>query len=476
MMAKPSVLPGAEPSWWLQEACAAEGNVESSPPLRGDEQADVAIVGGGYTGLWTALALRRRRPQLSIALLEAEIAGAGASGKNGGIVHGYWSSLPHAVTACGDEGALEVARLGTVAQQGIRDFVTRCPWDLWWRESGVIKVSTTQRQDAKLAQYVETAKRLGVSDTAMPLSPAQVQARCDSPVFLGGILFPEGATIQPARLARALRKAALDAGVHIYERTPMVSLQAGVTNTVATPHGRLRAPQVVLASNAALTGRRGLREHLTNFSSYMVLTEPVPELLRELGWTGGEGISDGRMFLHYFRTTADGRVAMGSGSGPIGPGGRMDASRFTADAASAARAEAGLRRIFPALAQVRITHAWGGAIDVSADGLPFFGTLPGTQIHYGCGYSGHGVNPTYIGGECLASLVVGARDRWTASPFCARSVPRYPPEPFRYLGGQAIRAAILSCEAADENGRPAPLLARIGAAIPTALHLRIGTR
>ena len=475
-MSLPSVQPGTGPSWWLQEALAAEGQAAECPPLTDEARVDVAIVGGGYTGLWTALMLREREPGLSVALVEADICGAGASGKNGGIVHGYWTGLPQAVVACGDQGALEVARLGSVAQDGIRAFVEHCGRDLWWREGGILKVATTPEQEQKLARHVETARRLGVPDAAQPLNAQEVRARCNSPVFRAGVFFPEGATVQPARLARALRQAALNAGVRIFERTPMVNVRAGKPCIVETPHGRLRADEVVLATNAALTGWRGSRKHLTNFSSYMVLTEPVPELLREIGWAGNEGISDGRMFVHYFRTTADGRVAMGSGSGPIGYDGRMDARRFNADAGTAARAEAGLRRLLPALANTRITHAWGGAIDVSSDHLPFFGTLPGTRIHYGCGYSGHGVNPTWIGGACLASLVLGARDRWTASPFCARRVPGLPPEPFRYVGGCAIRSAILTCEAYEERGRRPPLLARIGAAVPAALHLRIGTR
>ena len=187
-----------------------------------------------------------------------------------------------------------------------------------------------------------------------------------------------------------------------------------------TVGGVLRAAHAVVAVNAAASGWRPVARRLTNFGSYVVLTEPVPELLEEIGWTGGEAIMDGRMFLHYFRTTADGRVVMGSGSGPIGLGGRLD-GRFTTDAATAARAEAGLRRLLPGLARARVTHAWGGPIDVSADQLPFFGTTPGGRLHYGVGYSGNGVGPSWIGGQILASLVLGAEDEWTRLPLASRS-------------------------------------------------------
>jgi glycine/D-amino acid oxidase-like deaminating enzyme len=201
----------------------------------------------------------------------------------------------------------------------------------------------------------------------------------------------------------------------------------------------------------------------------------VPQLLEEIGWTGGEAITDGRMFLHYFRTSEDGRVLMGSASGPIGFAGRVD-GRFTHDLATAARAERGLRRLLPDLAGARIERAWGGPIDVSADHLPFFGTVPGTAVHYGLGYSGHGVGPSWLGGQILASLALGRDDEWTALPLATRRVPRLPPEPLKRLGGGLVRAAILACEHADEEGRRAALPARAAAALPRVLRMQIGTR
>jgi len=230
-----------------------------------------------------------------------------------------------------------------------------------------------------------------------------------------------------------------------------------------------------VATNAAAAGWRPVRGHVTNFGSYVVLTEPVPELLREIGWTGGEAVVDGRMFLHYFRATDDGRVLMGSGSGPIGLGGRIDA-RFTGDAATAARAERGLRRLLPGLAAAKVEHAWGGPIDVSADRLPFFGTVAGTSIHYGLGYSGHGVGPSWLGGQILASLALGRDDEWTQLPLATRRVPTLPPEPLKRLGGGLVRAAVMACEQADEEGRRPALAARAGAALPRVLRMRIGTR
>jgi glycine/D-amino acid oxidase-like deaminating enzyme len=181
------------------------------------------------------------------------------------------------------------------------------------------------------------------------------------------------------------------------------------------------------------------------------------------------------MFLHYFRTTADGRVLMGSGSGPIGFRGRVD-ERFTTDNATAARAEHGLRRLLPGLADARIDRAWGGPIDVSADHLPFFGTVKGKRIHYGVGYSGHGVGPTWLGGQILASLTLGIADEWTELPLASRRVATLPPEPLKHLGGALVRSAILACERADEEGRRRPLTARMGSALPRLFGMEIGTR
>ncbi|MBD0291836.1 MAG: FAD-dependent oxidoreductase, partial [Thermoleophilia bacterium] len=296
------------------------------------------------------------------------------------------------------------------------------------------------------------------------------------PRFRRGVFFRDGATVQPARLARALRRGVLDEGVALFERTRATRLRAGAPNVLETPRGRVLADEVVLAANAALTGWPPVRRRLTNFGSYVVLTEPVPELIGEIGWTGGEAVTDGRMFIHYFRTTEDGRVLMGSGSGPIGHGGRLDDGRFSEDEPSAARAELGLRRLLPALAGARVERAWGGPIDVSADHFPFAGTLPGRRIHYGVGYSGHGVGPSWLLGRCLASLALGRDDEWSRFPLVRTPTTGLPPEPLKRLGGGLVRAAILSREEAEEEGGEAPLPVRAAAALPRLLGMPLGTR
>jgi glycine/D-amino acid oxidase-like deaminating enzyme len=456
------------PSWWLEDALAHEEPLDA-PPLARDADVDVAIVGGGYTGLWTALALRERDPSLGVALVESEICGAGPSGRNGGFVHGYWAALASLLSVLGEGEALALARAGEQIVPAVRE---RFGEAVGLREGGMLMAAASPGQDAAVVRAVEAAASVGRPDQAVPLSRDELARRIASPVFRRGVFFPDGATVHPGRLVRALRRAALEAGVAVHERTPALRVHAG---EVATPGGTIRARDVVLATNAHLTARPPASRHLTNFGSYVVLTEPVPDLLREIGWTGGEAVVDARMFLHYFRTTDDGRVLMGSGTGPIGYRGVVDA-RFSEDAPTAARAEAGLRRLLPGLDGARVERAWGGPIDVSADHLPFFRTEPGTRIHYGAGYSGHGAGPSWLGGQILASLVLGADDEWTRLPLATRRVPSLPPEPFRSVGGGLVRHAIMRCEEADERGVRAPLYARAASSLPRLLRMELGTR
>jgi glycine/D-amino acid oxidase-like deaminating enzyme len=434
----------------------------------------VAIVGGGYTGLWTALALHERDASLRVAVLEADVCGSGPSGRNGGFLHGYWSSLPRLRETFGDGGALAVAQASSRIFPAVRAWCEQRGVDVWFREGGLLKISAAPAQDAAVEASVAAARELGVEEEAVELSAAEARARCDSPVFRKGVFFRDGATIQPARLAQALRHEAM-ACVALHERTPMLRLRRGSPNVLETPSGRVHADQVVLAVNAAATGWGPAARSLTNFGSYVVLTQPAPALLEEIGWTGGEAIVDGRMFLHYFRATNDGRVLMGSGSGPIGFRGRID-DRFWLDAATVARAERGLRRLLPVLGDVAVEQAWGGPIDVSADHFPFFGTVRGSRVHYGAGYSGNGVGPSWLGGQILASLALGTEDEWTGLPLRRCNTKSLPPEPLKRLGGGLVRASILAVEEAEEEGRRPALAARVGASLPRLFGLRLGTR
>jgi glycine/D-amino acid oxidase-like deaminating enzyme len=460
----------SRPSWWLEEARAHRPE-DAAPALAGPLEVDVAVVGGGYTGLWTALALRERDPSLSVALLEAREIGDGPSGRNGGFLHGYWSSIATLRAVLGDGAALQLAHASGRVVPAVRDLVEQRGEDVWMREGGVLKVAATDAEDAAVDRSVRAARELGVEEEAVALDREEVRQRLDSPRFRRGVFFRDGAIVQPARLALALKRAVRDASVQVFEHTPVTAVQPA---RLETPGGTVRAREIVLALNAWATAWP-LGGRQTTFASAVVLTEPVPELLAQIGWTGGEAVTDGRMFLHYFRTTPDGRVLMGSGSGRLEPGGRVGRGVLD-DVAAQSRAHDGLRTLLPALADARIEARWSGPIDVSADKLPRFGTIPGTQIHFGAGYSGNGVGPSWLGGQILASHALGTRDEWTALPLVDRRARRLPPEPFRYVGGKLVRWGTLASEEAIGAGLQPSAAARAAAAIPRLLRMPIGTR
>ena len=202
------------PSWWLEQALAAEGDPPPAPALSGDATADVAIVGGGYTGLWTALALREQAPELRVTLLEAEICGHGPSGRNGGFVHGYWASLPSLLPVLGEERALELARAGERIIPGIRAWAEARGEDVWLREAGMLEVSAAPAQDAAVEKAVAAAARVGREDQAVALTPEEVARRVSSPVFRGGVFYPECATVHPGLLVRGVAAGGARRGRH----------------------------------------------------------------------------------------------------------------------------------------------------------------------------------------------------------------------------------------------------------------------
>ncbi|AJE47524.1 NAD(P)/FAD-dependent oxidoreductase [Celeribacter indicus] len=472
-------------SWWFDEALAAEdrsfGAGGYAPAafdpaaFDGETVADVVVVGGGFTGLWTALLLKRRNPRLSIVLIEAGKCGGGASGKNGGKAHGYWAQLPALSDTIGSENALAMARAGDRAQDALRAFSKEARLDVQWREAGNIRVSVSPEQDKKLHAYLRHAAKCGAGDSVRPLARDELRAYLASSAFRGGVMFGEGATVQPARLARALRIAAIDAGIRVFEDSPMVSYHADTPCRVTLRQGSIRARQIVLATNAALAREPLIRPWLSVFSSYAAITEPT-ERLEKLNWTSHVGFADARMFLHYFRRTDEGRLLMGAGAGPVAFANHWESAPMTRDRVAAGRAVRAISALIPELEGIAVEKSWGGPIDMSSDRLPRVGSLVPGKVHYACGFCGHGVNPTYIAGACLAELVDGRAEDWRRLPIFERKMPELPPEPFRTFGARLIRRAILSCEDAEAAGQSPKPLPRIVAALPGVLGMRIGVR
>lgn len=475
---RPAMARGTVPHpsypWWLEEAESAGLHGPACNPLFGSRTVDVAVVGGGYTGLWTALTLRERAPELSVAVVEAQSCGSGPSGRNGGVLHGYWEMFPKLVELFGHDHALEVAFAGSEAQRAVVDFCSNSGEDVWLNEAGIAVGATSVTQESAVDAALRYAADLPERFRPRELTSLELATMSGSDSFRRAALYPEAATLQPARLAFAMKRAALEAGVDIYESSPVIDVEPGGA-VVRTATGELRCSDVVMAGNAWMSAQRPYSRHLTNLGSFVVVTEPIPDVVNGMGMRSGVAIKDGRMFLHWARATPDGRLVVGTGAGPMSYRGKVTGVH-TAHVRSATRAAAALRTFFPTAADARIERSWGGPIDMSADRLPFFGTLPDSRVHYGLGYSGHGVNATWIGGQVLASLVLRQRDRWTSSPFCHRQVPRLPPEPFRFVGGRMIHASVLAVEDAHDEGKRAPTPLRAAAALPRLLGLRIGTR
>jgi glycine/D-amino acid oxidase-like deaminating enzyme len=449
--------------WWLEEA----GPVVPTRPLEGDTSADVVVVGGGYLGLWTCWHLLELEPALDVLLLEAAVCGHGPSGRNAGFCETLWGDAA-TLRECGDEAALAVCNASEQAVHAIGAWCEANGVDAWHREAPLLRVATTRSQHGSWDELVAAAGALGAPEEATPVTAEEARARCASPLFLGGVLSRTNTTVQPARLALGLRARLLERGMRIRERTEVTRLHAG--GGVDTHTGRVRAGAAVLAVNSAAAGLPGYRRSLAVASSHIVLTEPVPDVLDELGWTGGEAILDGRTLVHYMRTTRDARILFGWGGGAMGAGGRRS-RRLELDRRVVEHARESLVRFFPQLRSRAVTHAWGGPIDVSPTHLPVFGSRG--RVHHGFGFTGNGVGPSYLGGEILARLALDRRDERTSLALVEPGRKLFPPEPFRYVGGSLIRRALVAKDAAEDAGSAPSAATRLVASLPRRLGLRL---
>jgi len=466
-------VPGTRRSWWLQEALASEGSATEAPPLAGDVSADVAVIGGGYTGMWAAYFLTERLPGARIVLLEEDICGGGPSGRNGGFVHGWWESVPYLVGQYGEEAALAIAREADEVVDGIGAWCTLHDVDAWYVKSGYARVNAFPDEADDWDGTVARLAELGEHGQLLPMDATAVQRICASPAFGSGLWMPGAASIQPARLARGLRRVLLERGVTIHETTRARSLSGDGPLRIPTAGGTVTAEHAVLAINAWASGWPGFRSRVLAWGSYMVVTEPIPDRLAEIGWTGDELLSDSRFTISYFRTTRDGRIAFGAGVGAAGFDGRIGRT-FTHDEHAVARVVANFRHLLPMLADVRFEDAWGGPIDITGHRFPEIGSSHGGRVHFAHGFAGNGAGPSRLAGRILAALVDGGNDPVARLPFVGRRQPFLPPEPFRFVGARIVRGALIREDDALDAGRRPSWLVRGLARLPALLGYKLG--
>lgn len=458
--------------WWIREAMShPEFRGEPTSPLSADATADVVIVGGGYTGLWTAWHLTRMNPGIDVMVLEQSECGFGPSGRNGGFMNGFHDYTGPLIEMFGVDGARAVVSAGDAAVTDIAAWMTEHEVDAWYRPDGYVAVASSPRQIGGWDDAIAAAHELGMADRYELLSREEVKTYVRSPVFEGGLRVTDGGTVHPARLARGLRRVCREAGVRIHEHTPVEPVTDGTRAQVVTPGGTVRAGHVVLGANAWMASWTRFRRRIVARATYMAITDPAPDLLREINWTTGVGVFDLRSALRYLRTTPDGRIALGVGGERGSFSGRIS-RRFDWDETGTTHAVDAIHHFFPAFRDVPIAARWGGPIDMSPTHLPVAASLPGGRVHYAVGYTGNGVGPTYLLGQILAAKALGIENDLTALPLVDTHARPWPWQPFRGVGASVVNAAIVSRDNALDSGRRANPLATAVASLPSRLGFR----
>jgi glycine/D-amino acid oxidase-like deaminating enzyme len=417
--------------YWLDDP----GRPRALPALTGEERCDLLVVGGGYSGLWTALIAKERDPGRDVVLIEGREVAWAASGRNGGfcaasLTHGLPNGLarwPGELRTLEDLGARNLDAIGdTVARYGI---------DCAFERTGEIDVATAPHQLAELHALKEEAERAGLTGLDL-LDRDAVRAEVDSPTFLGGLLDREGvALVNPAALAWGLKRACLDLGVRMYENTPGRDLaRSGPGMTIRTPYGRILARQVALGTNVFPSLLRRVRPYTVPVYDYALTTEPLTDAqLRSVGWRNRRGLGDSANQFHYFRLTADNRVLWGGYDAVYPFGGRLDPDRDQ-------RPETFLKlathffHCFPQLEGVRFSHAWGGAIDTCTRFTAFFGTAHAGRVAYAAGFTGLGVGASRFGADVMLDLLSGGASERTELEMVRRKPLPFPPEPVAWAG------------------------------------------
>lgn len=443
-------LAGARPcTFWLDPQGGGQDAPEPCAPLSGEIRTDLAVVGGGFSGLWSALLAKERDPDRDVVLLEARTVGWAGSGRNGGfcassLTHGYDNGAER-----WPEEIAELERLGHDNLDAIQDTVRRYGIDAEFRRSGELLVATEPWQAEEFGASAETMRGLGYDVQA--LSAAETRAMVDSPTYVGGMYDRDGvALVHPAKLAWGLREVCLRLGVRIFEHTPVRGLRSTSSWVrLETSGGAVAARRVAWGAGAFPGPLRRLRHFLAPVYDYALVTEPLTdEQVAAVGWHEPHGTSDQGNQFHYYRMTSDNRILWGGYDVVYHYGGKVR-PEFDQRGETFQRLAQHFLATFPQLEGVRFTHTWGGVIDTCSRFCPFFGTAFGGKLAYAAGYTGLGVGATRFGAQVMLDLLAGEETQRTRLRMVREKPVPFPPEPLRFAGIELTKRAIA---AADRNG------------------------
>ncbi len=446
-------------SFWLD---TVPGSLEPAASLDGDTDADVAIAGAGLTGMWTAYYLNRADPGLRVVLCEREIAGFGASGRNGGWCSALFpASLAKLERMAGREQAIAMYRAMTQTVDEVGKVTAAEGIDCHWAKGGTVQFARSPTQLQRARAEVEQARLYGFGEADLRLlSAEQARELGAASDLLGGVFTPHCAAIHPARLARGLAGLLRERGVRIYEQTAVQRIEPG---RLVTTTGTVRARHVIRATEGYTPALPGFERAIVPVYSLVIATEPLPESVwAQVGLETRPTFNDLRHLIIYGQRTADGRLVFGGRGAPYHFGSAVRSSFDRVPAVFAALRRT-LVELFPSLADVAITHAWGGPLGIARDWCASVGVDQSTGVGWAGGYVGDGLSTTNLAGRTLADLITGADSELTRLPWVGHRSRRWEPEPLRWLGVNAgLRMMTWADRAEDRTGRPSRTAAAFG--------------
>jgi glycine/D-amino acid oxidase-like deaminating enzyme len=430
-----------ETSFWAR----SYGEYQPSPPLAGDVDVDVAIIGGGFTGLSTAIEFKRDNPAATAAVLEAAVIGYGASGRNGGFNMKLFGLEPEVTKLrWGRQRTIEAHRYAQRAVAWVKKLIEDNGLNSDYRHTGMFRVSYSGSQLERLERTYRLMQDLGIDDDVSFWNATQLRGEFQTDRYVGALYERDTGILNPCKHVRELKRLALEAGAAVYEESPVELIsRSGGKIQLQTPTGRLTAGKLVVATNAytrSLKGLPQLRARQLPMWTFQVVTAPLTAAQWEsIGWKNGQSFEDNRQLVHYFRPTVDGRITMGGGDITTPSGDSLDhdfAPRIWR------HCEEHLKWIFPQLRAVPVAYRWGGPVSVNLDMTPEIGLLGDERVIYSTGCIGHGVSLTHLNGRLIADLLSGRKtelsDFWIVN---RRAVP-WPPEPFSFLGRHVIHKGL----------------------------------